>query len=112
MVNFLLPADNPLSSSWSAYDCTIELCTDGKYAVVDHSIQTTIALADTRAEASEWLTGEPMDNPVIESNWSDAWRQSKTEVPQDNAGCDMCGTNDRVPGSDLCENCQLDNSVS
>ncbi len=40
---------------WLENECTIEKCTDGRYAVVDHSVQTTIYIGETKDECVEWL---------------------------------------------------------
>lgn len=40
---------------WNPLECTIELCTDGRYAVVDHSIQTSVYIGKTKQECIEWL---------------------------------------------------------
>ena len=40
---------------WLPEECTIEKCTDGRYAVVDHFIQTTIYIGTTAEECTDWL---------------------------------------------------------
>lgn len=42
--------DSFVAQYWSPEACTIEKCTDGTYAIVDHSIQSTVAVADTVEE--------------------------------------------------------------
>lgn len=42
-------------SAWKEENCTIEPTTDGRYAIVDHNIQMTVAVANTHKEALYWL---------------------------------------------------------
>ena len=40
---------------WNQNECTIEKCTDGDFAVVDHSVQVTIYVGKTYEECENWL---------------------------------------------------------
>lgn len=42
-------------SGWDARECTIEPCTDGSYAVVDHNLQATVYVGKSRTECIDWL---------------------------------------------------------
>lgn len=73
MIEFILREDNPLLNSWSYESWSYESCSvekgvnDGKFYIVDHNIQTTIAVADTEQEAREWLgLDNTFQNPEME----------------------------------------------
>jgi hypothetical protein len=55
VVRFLLKENDWEIRYWNGSECTVEKQTDGRYAIVDHSIQTRIAEADTEEEAYDWL---------------------------------------------------------
>jgi hypothetical protein len=55
MVRFLLDKDGWEIQCWNQAECTVVKQTDGKYAIIDESIQTRVAEADTEAEAYDWL---------------------------------------------------------
>jgi len=50
----LLEIPNELKSFVNFNECYVQKCTDGVYAIVDHSIQTTIAVGDYD-ELTEYL---------------------------------------------------------
>ena len=41
---------------WDINECTVEKCTSGQYAVIDHSIQTAVFLG-TQDECNDFVNG-------------------------------------------------------
>jgi hypothetical protein len=55
MVSKLSDLPWALRNSWNPDECQVIRTVSGHFAIVDHSIQCLVALAESEAEARDWL---------------------------------------------------------